>query len=75
MQSNRDVSLRMSEEHFLALNEREKGTLHQFRTDEEKSDWIENMNDVFYAMTYKKIKVLKKELLEREFQLRENRRK
>lgn len=75
MQSNREVSLRMSEEHFLELNEREKGSLHQFRTDEEKSDWSENMNDVYYAMTYKKIKVLKKELSEREFQLRENRRK
>ena len=75
MQSNREVSLRMSEEYFLELNEREKGNLHQFRVDEEKSDWSENMKDETFCNFYKTIKETKKHLSEREYQLRENRRK
>lgn len=51
MESNRDVFLRMSEEHFLNLNEREKGTLHQYRVDEEKSDFSENLKDVTFLQS------------------------
>ena len=40
----------------------------------ETNDWAENMKDVYFSNTYLAIKKLKKELAEREYQLREIRR-
>lgn len=45
------------------------------RVDEEKGDWFENMKDKTFSDIYGTIKELKKDLSEREFQLRELRRK
>ncbi len=76
MESNRSVFLRMSEECYLDIpQDVREHYLTQKRVDEEKGDWAENMKDVYYSELYKKYKVLKKELAEREYQLRENRRK
>jgi hypothetical protein len=44
------------------------------RVDEEKSDWSENMKDETFSNIYKTIKECKKDLAEREYQLRENKR-
>ncbi len=76
MGASSELFLRMTEsEYFLIPQEIRERHLSSKIISEEKSDWSENMKDVFYEMTYNKIKVLKKELSEREFQLRENRRK
>ena len=76
MESNREVSLRMSEEHYMSIPEETRESyLSSKRVDEEKSDWKENMKDPYYAEQYNHIKYAKKQLAEREFQLREERRK
>jgi len=76
MGASSELFLRMTEsEYFLIPQEIRERHLSSKIISEEKSDWSENMKDVFYEMTYNKIKVLKKELSEREFQIRENRRK
>ena len=51
------------------------GYLSSKRVDEEKQDWFENMKDKTFSDIYGTIKELKKDLSEREFQLRELRRK
>ena len=76
MQSNREVFLRMSEEHYMSIPEDVRSSyLSSKRVDEEKSDWAENMKDPIYAMYYQANKHIKKLLSEREYQLREERRK
>ena len=76
MQSNREVFLRMSEEHYMSIPEDVRSSyLSSKRVDEEKSDWAENMKDPIYAMYYQDNKHIKKLLSEREYQLREERRK
>lgn len=76
MQSNREVFLRMSEEHYMSIPEDVRSSyLSSKRVDEEKSDWAENMNDTIYSHYYHEIKVIKSKLSEREYQLREERRK
>lgn len=76
MKSNREVFLRMSEEHYISIPEDVRSSyLSSKRVDEEKSDWSENMNDTIYAHYYHEIKVAKSRLSEREYQLREERRK
>jgi len=75
MQSNREVFLRMSEEHYMSIpNEIRMVYLSSKRVDEEKSDWAENMKDSFYEGLYNSLKRNKKALAEREYQLREERR-
>jgi len=75
MQSNREVFLRMSEEHYMSIpNEIRMVYLSSKRVDEEKSDWSENMKDAVYSQSYKAIKEEKKRLSEREYHLREERR-
>ena len=75
MESNREVYLRMSEEHYLSVpNEIRERYLSSKRVDEEKSDWNENMKDKTYSDIYKTFKETKKHLSEREYQLREERR-
>lgn len=76
MQSNREVFLRMSEEHYMSIPEDVRYSfLSSKRVDEEKSDWQENMKDKVFSDLTKTIKETKKHLSEREFQLREERRK
>jgi len=75
MQSNREVFLRMSEEHYMSIpNEIRMVYLSSKRVDEEKSDWAENMKDEIYANHYDAYKKSKKFISEREYQLREERR-
>lgn len=76
MQSNREVFLRMSEEHYMSIPEDIRSSyLSSKRVDEEKSDWAENMKDDQYSIFYGAVKIGKKQLAEREYQLREERRK
>jgi len=76
MESNREVFLRMSEEHYLSIPNQIRGSyLSSKRVDEEKGDWSENMKDKTYSDLYKTLRETKKHLSEREYQLREDRRK
>jgi len=76
MQSNREVFLRMSEEHYMSIPEDVRSSyLSSKRVDEEKGDWSENMKDEQYSIFYGAVKIGKKQLAEREYQLREERRK
>jgi hypothetical protein len=76
MESNREVFLRMSEEHYLSVPfEIRESFLASKRVDEEKGDWSENMKDSVYSHYYYEAKFAKKLLAEREYQLREERRK
>lgn len=69
-----DLFLRMTEsEYFLIPSETRERHLSSKIVSDEKSDWSENMNDELYSRLYNKIKVEKKMLQEREYQLRENR--
>jgi len=75
MQSNREVFLRMSEEHYMSIpTVVRESLLRSKRVDEEKSDWAENMKDEQYSILYGAVKIGKKQLAEREYQLREERR-
>ena len=75
MQSNREVFLRMTEEHYLSIpDEVRECYLRDKRVDEEKGDWKENMKDPIFANHYDAAKKAKKMLAEREYQLREERR-
>ena len=76
MESNREVFLRMSEEFYMIIPEQVRTAyLSSKRVDEEKNDWSENMKDKTYSDLYKTIRETKKHLSEREYQLREERRK
>jgi len=76
MESNREVFLRMSEEHYLSIpTVVRESLLRSKRVDEEKGDWAENMKDKTYSDLYKTLRETKKHLSEREYQLREDRRK
>ena len=76
MESNREVFLRMSEEHYLSVPfEIRESFLASKRVDKEKGDWAENMKDPIYANHYYANKKSKKLMSEREYQLREERRK
>ena len=76
MESNREIFLRMSEEHYLSIPNDVRGAfLSSKRVDEEKGDWSENMKDKTFSDLTKTIRECKKHLSEREYQLREERRK
>ena len=76
MESNREVFLRMTEEHYMSIpNEVREFYLRDKRVDEEKGDWKENMKDPFYEGLYTSLKRNKKAIAEREYQLREERRR
>jgi len=76
MGANSELFLRMTEEeYFLIPEDVRQRHLSSKITSEEKSDWTENMKDKTYSDFYKTLKETKKCLSEREFQLREERRK
>ncbi len=76
MGKNSDVFLRMSEEYYLSIpHEILSGYLNSKRVDEETNDWFDNMTDDTFSSLYKKKKEISKQLEERQYQLREQRRK
>ena len=76
MGANSELFIRITEEEYFSIP-------HQIReihlsskiVSEEKSDFFENMKDKTFSDLYRTIKETKKHLSEREFQLREERRK
>lgn len=76
MSRSSELFLRMTEEeYFLIPQSIRESHLSSKIVSEEKSDWDENMKDKIYSDFYKTLKETKKCLSEREFQLREQRRK
>lgn len=76
MGANSEVFLRMSEEYYLKIPQDIRAIfLSSKRVGEDKSDFSENIKDDIYSELYKKSKEIKKQLSEREFYLREKRRK
>lgn len=72
---SKELFFRMRESEYMDIpQEMRERYLSSKRVDSEINDWSENMEDKHFSMTYAKIKVLKKELEERQFQLRELRR-
>lgn len=76
MSANSELFLRMSEEYYFEIPENiRENYLRSKIVSEEKSDWIENMKDETFSNLSKTLKETKKHLSEREYQLREERRK
>lgn len=76
MEGSRDLFLRMTEQEYLQIpDEIREGHLRTKIYSESATDWAENMQDETYAKLYKDKKEITKHLNEREYQLRENRRK
>ena len=76
MAANSELFLRMSEEYYFEIPEDiRENYLRSKIVSEEKSDWIENMKDETFSNLSKTLKETKKHLSEREYQLREERRK
>jgi hypothetical protein len=72
MKSNREVFLKMSEEHYMNIPSLTREMfLTSKRIDSDTHDWKENMNDVLFEMLYKRKKKVTKELEDRQYQLRE----
>jgi hypothetical protein len=76
MGANKELFLRMTEEeYFLIPQSIRESHLSSKITSEEKGDWAENMKDKTFSDLSKTLKETKKCLSEREYQLREKRRK
>lgn len=76
MGGNSELFLRMTEQEYFNIPEEiRQSHLSSKIVSEEKSDWAENMKDKVFSDLSKTIKETKKHLSEREFQLREERRK
>ncbi len=76
MGSSKELFIRMSEEEYFRIpSEIRTAHLSSKITSEEKGDWAENMKDNDFALLYKGVKTAKSYLAEREYQLREERRK
>jgi hypothetical protein len=72
MESNREVFLKMSEDHYMDIPSLTREMwLTSKRIDSDTHDWQENMNDVLFEMLYKKKKEVTKQLEERQYELRE----
>jgi hypothetical protein len=72
MESNREVFLKMSEEHYMEIPSLTREMfLTSKRIDSDTHDWKENMNDLLFEMLYKRKKEVTKQLEERQYQLRE----
>lgn len=75
MGASKDVLIRMNEAEYSDIpNEIKERYFNSKNVTTEVNDWSENMKDELYAKLYKKSKEVKKQLEERQFQLRENRR-
>jgi len=76
MGASKELLLRMTEEHYLSVPEEIRTTfLSSKRVDSVNDDWAENMKDIHFQKLYNEIKRIKKDLEERQYQLREERRK
>ena len=75
MGANSEVFLKMSEEDYLKIDsEVRQRFLTSKRIDSDNHDWQENMEDKTFANLYKLKKQVTKDLDERKYQLREQRR-
>lgn len=73
---SKDVFIKMRESEFNEIpNEIKERFFNSKNLTREVNDWEENMKDKTYSDLYKTLKETKKHLSEREFQLREERRK
>lgn len=76
MGQNKEVLIRMNEQEYSDIpNEIKERYLNSKNVTTEINDWSENMKDKLYSDIYKQSKYIKKQLSEREYQLREQRRK
>lgn len=74
MGASSELFIRMlEEEYFLIPADIRTKHLSSKITSEEKSDWAENMKDEQFSILYGALKISKKQVSEREFQLREQR--
>lgn len=76
MGASKELLLRMTEEHYLSIPEEIRTAfLSSKRVDSVNDDWAENMKDPYFALLNKAVSKAKDDLAERQFQLREERRK
>ena len=76
LESNREVFIKMREDEYNEIpNEIKERYFNSKNVSKEVNDWAENMKDKTFSDLYRTIKETKKHLSEREFQLREERRK
>lgn len=76
MGANSELFIRITEEEYFSIPQQIREIhLSSKIVSEEKSDFFENMKDKTFSDLYRTIKETKKHLSEREFQLREERRK
>lgn len=76
MGANSELFIRITEEEYFSIPQQIREIhLSSKIVSEEKSDFFENMKDKTFSDLYRTIKETKKYLSEREFQLREERRK
>lgn len=76
MSATKQVFLKLTEEEYNQIpSEVKERFFHSKNITRETNDWSENMLDETYSRLYKKKKEISKQLEEREYQLRENRRK
>lgn len=75
MGSSKEVFIKMREDEFNQIPSEIKETyLNSKNISRETNDWSENMKDETFCKLYKAYKKAKKDLEEREYQLREKRR-
>lgn len=76
MGATKDILIRMNESEYSAIpNEIKERYFNSKNVTTEINDWGENMKDDLYAKLYKEKKEISKQLEERQYQLRELRRK
>lgn len=76
MGKSKDIMFRMSEEEYLNVpNEFKERFLNSHNVTTEINDFDENMKDEIFKNLYKEKKSVSKKLEERQYQLREERRK
>lgn len=75
MGATKQVFLKLTEEEYSEIpSEIKERFFHSKNITRETNDWAENMLDETYSRLYKEKKEISKQLEEREYQLRENRR-
>lgn len=72
---SKEIFIKMREEEYNEIpNEIKERYFHSKNVTTETNDWAENMKDDTYSRLYAQSKKLKKQLEERQYQLREERR-
>lgn len=72
----KQVFIKLTEEEYNEIpSEIKERFFHSKNITRETNDWAENMLDETYSRIYKEKKEISKQIEEREYQLRENRRK